>query len=94
MRRSGWRCCPDCLKFLVYLCDGDVPFFRVSFLPILPRARYQKKAIFLKPVVKNMSKEKKGNRVVFQSNFCVLEYAFDLLFPESVSFEGKNSGAA
>ena len=33
--------------YLVYLSDGDVPFFRVSFSPIFSRTGYQKKANFL-----------------------------------------------
>ena len=62
---------------LVYLCDGDVPFFRVSFSPNFSRSGYQKKAVFLEPVVKTYQKEIFLNRVVIQSNFHVLEYAFD-----------------
>ena len=38
--------------YLVYLSDGDVPFFRVSFSPIFSRTGYQKKANFLEQVVK------------------------------------------
>ena len=38
--------------YLLYLSNGDVPFFRVSFSPILSRTGYQKKANFLKQVVK------------------------------------------
>ena len=33
--------------YLVYLSNGDVPFFRVSFSPISSRTGYQKKANFL-----------------------------------------------
>ena len=33
--------------YLVYLSDGDVPFFRVAFSPISSRRGYQKKANFL-----------------------------------------------
>ena len=40
----------------VYLCDMDVPFFRVSFSPIFSRSGYQKKAVFLEPVVKTYQK--------------------------------------
>ena len=38
--------------YLVYLVDGDVPFFRVSFSPIFSRAGYQSKEVFLEQVVK------------------------------------------
>ena len=44
--------------YLVYLTDGDVPFFRVSFLPIFSRTGYQKKANFLEQVVKTCKKRK------------------------------------
>ena len=43
---------------LVYLTDGDVPFFRVSFSPIFSRTGYQKKANFLEQVVKTCKKRK------------------------------------
>ena len=46
--------------YLVYLSDGDVPFFRVSFSPIFSRTGYQKKANFLEQVVKHV---KRGNFV-------------------------------
>ena len=44
--------------YLVYLSDGDVPFFRVSFSPIFSRTGYQKKANFLEQVVKTYQKRK------------------------------------
>ena len=44
--------------YLVYLSDGDVPFFRVSFSPIFSRTGYQKKANFLEQVVKTCRKRK------------------------------------
>ena len=44
--------------YLVYLTDGDVPFFRVSFSPIFTRTGYQKKANFLEQVVKTCKKRK------------------------------------
>ena len=44
--------------YLVYLTDGDVPFFRVSFSPIFSRTGYQKKANFLEQVVKTCKKRK------------------------------------
>ena len=44
--------------YLVYLSDGDVPFFRVSFSPIFSRTGYQKKANFLEQVVKTCQKRK------------------------------------
>ena len=43
-------------EYLVYLFDRDVPFFRVSFSPICYKTGYQKKAIFLDPVVKTCQK--------------------------------------
>ena len=33
--------------YLVYLVDGDVPFFRVSFSPIFSRTGYQSKDVYL-----------------------------------------------
>ena len=56
--------------YLVYLSDGDVPFFRVSFSPIFPRTGYQKKANFLEQVVKTCQKRKfchNGQLFVFLS---------------------------
>ena len=44
--------------YSVYLSDGDVSFFRVSFSPIFSRTGYQKKANFL--VSKHV---KRGNSV-------------------------------
>ena len=44
--------------YLLYLSDGDVPFFRVSFLPISSRTGYQRKANFLEQVVKTCQKRK------------------------------------
>ena len=41
---------------VVYLSDGDVPFFRVSFSPTFSRTGYQKRAIFLKLVFKTCQK--------------------------------------
>ena len=38
--------------YLVYLVDGDVPFFRVSFSQFFSRAGYQSKDVFLELVVK------------------------------------------
>ena len=43
---------------LVYLSDGDVPFFRVSFSSIFSRTEYQKKANFQEQVVKTCHKRK------------------------------------
>ena len=45
-------------EYLVYLTDGDVPFFRVSFSPTFSRTGYQKKANFLEQVVKTCKKRK------------------------------------
>ena len=44
--------------YLVYLSDGVVPFFRVSFSPIFSITGYQKKASFLEQVVKTCQKRK------------------------------------
>ena len=44
--------------YLVYLSDGDVAFFRVSFSPIFSRTGYQKKENFLEQVVKTCQKRK------------------------------------
>ena len=44
--------------YIVYLPDGDVPFFRVSFSPIFPRTGYQRRASFLELVVKSCHKRK------------------------------------
>ena len=43
--------------YLVYLSDGDVPFFRVSFSPIFSRTGYQKKVKFSGAGCQNMSNE-------------------------------------
>ena len=43
---------------LVYLSDGDVPYFRVSFSTILSRTRYQKEGKFSGAGCQNMLKEK------------------------------------
>ena len=50
--------------YLVYLSDGDVPFFTVSFSPIFPRTGNQKKASFLEPVVKTSKVENLLDRVI------------------------------
>ena len=44
--------------YLVYLSDGNVPFFRVSFSPIFSITGYEKKANFLEQVVKTCQKRK------------------------------------
>ena len=44
--------------YLVYLSNGEMPFLRVSFSPIFSIMGYQKKAIFLEPVVKKCQKGK------------------------------------
>ena len=38
--------------YFVYLVDGDMPFFWVSFSPVFSRAGYQSKDVFLEQVVK------------------------------------------
>ena len=53
--------------YLVYLSDEDVPFFRVSFLLIPSGTGYQKKSIFLEPVVKT---RQKGKFYVLELLFC------------------------
>ena len=55
---SLWYFHPGGGGYLVYLSDGDVPFFRVSFSPIFSRTGYQKKANFLEQVVKTCQKRK------------------------------------
>ena len=46
--------------YLVYLSDGDVPFFRVSFSPIFSRTGYQKKS----------NNAKDGGEEVFTKKYC------------------------
>ena len=63
--------------YLVYLSDGDVPFFRVSFSPIFSRTGYQKKASFLEQVVKTCQKRKFCyNRLSFSQIFVFLSILF------------------
>ena len=50
--------------YLVYLSNGDVPFFRVSFSPIFSRTGYQKKANFLEQVLKTCQEEILLQRVI------------------------------
>ena len=38
--------------YLVYLVDGNMPVFRVSFSPLFPGTGYQSKDVFLEQVVK------------------------------------------
>ena len=67
--------------YLVYLSDGDVPFFRVSFSPIFPRTGYQKKANFLEQVVKTCQKRKFCyNRLLFSQIFVFLSILFTDFF--------------
>ena len=80
------------MRYLVHLSDRDVPFFRVSFLPIFSRRVCQKKAIFLEPVVKTCQKGKFVKSGYYLVQFCVLEHTFTDIFQDRVSFEGKNSG--
>ena len=69
--------------YLVYLSDGDVPFFRVSFSAIISRTGYQKEGKFSRAGCQNMSKEEcLLKRVIMQSNFCVFEYTFYRFFLE------------
>ena len=80
--------------YLVYLSDGDVLFFRVSFSPIFSRTGYQKKANFLEQVVKTCQKRKFCYNGSFLSPiFVFLSILFTDFFQNRVSFEGKNSGA-
>ena len=44
--------------YLVYLSDGDMAFFRVSFSPTFSRTGYQKKTNFLEQVVQTCQKRK------------------------------------
>ena len=63
--------------YLVYLSDGDVSFFRVSFSPIFSRTGYQKKANFLEQVVITCQKTKLCyNGLFFSQNFVILSILF------------------
>ena len=63
--------------YLVYLSDGDVPFFRVSSSPIFSRTGYQKKAHFLEKVVKTCQKRKFCyNGLLFSQIFVFLSILF------------------
>ena len=64
---------------LSILSDGNVPFFRVSFLPIFSRTGYQKKANFLEQVVKKCKKKEiLLQRVIIWSNVLFSFYRFFL----------------
>ena len=63
--------------YLVYLSDGDVPFFRVSFSLIFSRTGHQKKANFLEQVVKTCQKRKFCcNGLLFSKIFVFLSILF------------------
>ena len=65
----------------MYLSDGDVPFFRVSFSPIFSRIEYQKKASFLEQVGKTCQKRKFCyNRLLFSQIFVFLSILFTNFF--------------
>ena len=67
--------------YLVYLSDGDVPFFRVSFSPIFSRTGYQKKANFLEQVVKTCQKRRFCyNGLLFSQIFVFLSILFTDFF--------------
>ena len=67
--------------YLVYLSDGDVPFFRVSFSPIFPRTGCQKKANFLEQVVKTCQARKFCyNGLSFTQIFVFLSILFTKFF--------------
>ena len=67
--------------YLVYLSDGDVPFFRVSFSPIFSRTGYQRKANFLDQVVKTCQKRKFCyNVLLFSQIFVFLSILFTDFF--------------
>ena len=67
--------------YLVYLSDGDVPFFRVSFSPIFSRTGYQKKANFLEQVVKTCQQRKFCyNGLLLSQIFVFLSTLFTELF--------------
>ena len=67
--------------YLVYLSDGDVPFFRVSFSPIFSRTGYQTKANFLEQVVKTCQKRKFCyNGLLFGQIFAFLSILFTDFF--------------
>ena len=56
--------------YLVYLSEGNVPFFWVSFSPIFSRTEYQKKAVFLELDVKDA---KRGNFV--RLGYCFVQFS-------------------
>ena len=70
----GVTWCRVCARkgYLVYLSDGDVPFFRVSFSPMSSRIGYQKKANFLEQVVKTCQKRKFCYNGLLFSQICVI----------------------
>ena len=66
---------------IVYLSDGDVPFFGVSLSPIFSRTGYQKKANFLEQVVKTYQKRKFCyNGLLFSQIFVFLSILFTDFF--------------
>ena len=69
MQSPGWG-------YLVYLSDGNVPFFRVSLSPIFSRTGCQKKAVRRELVVRTCQREILSDRVIIQSNLGVLEHTF------------------
>ena len=78
--------------FLVYLSDGDVPFFRISFSPIFFHYRVSKEGKF-----SGAGCQKRKfcyNGLLFSQIFV---FFFSILFSDffwnRVSFDGKNSGA-
>ena len=71
--------------YLVYLSDGDVPFFRVSFSPIFSRTGYQKKANFLEQVVKTCQKRKFCySRLLFSQIFVFLSIFYRFFLEQGI----------
>ena len=67
--------------YLVYLSDGEVPFFRVSISPTFSRTGYQKKANFLEQVAKTCQKRKVCyNGLLFSQIFVFLSILFTDFF--------------
>ena len=80
--------------YLVYLFEGDVLFFRVSFSPIFLEQGNKRRQVFWSRLSKHV---KRGNfcynGLLPSQIFVFLSILFTDLFWNRVSFEGKNSGA-
>ena len=77
-------------RYLVYLSDGDVPFFRVSFSPIFSRTGYQKKENFLEQVVETCQKRKFCyNGLLFSQIFVFLSILSQIFSGTGYHLKGK-----